>query len=331
MDSHLPQMVEILSDILLNSVFDNREIERERPVILQEISMVEDSPDEYVHLLSGRDFWGDHPLGRSILGTPENLHQFDAEAVKRFFSHIYQPDRIIISAAGNLEHDHFIRLAAKGFEEIAPRNGLPERWAPKVNARLEIHDRALEQVHICLMTRGLAITDPRRYVFALINTLIGGNMSSRLFQEIREKRGLAYAVYSFTSSFVDTGMFGIYAGVSPETLKETLELILAALEMIKREPVDNLELEKAKEYTKGSLLLALESNENQMVRLAQNDMHFDRYTPVSEVLEKIDRVTPDEILALARDLFQHRHLAVTLLGPVRDPQALEGLLASSTD
>jgi len=328
MDTHLAQMVDILSDILLNSVFDSREIDRERPVILQEIGMVEDSPDEYVHLLSGRNFWGDHPLGRSILGTPENLQRFDATTVKRFFSQIYQPDRMIISAAGNLEHDPFVELASKGFEQInpGPGSGIAKRVSPEVNARLDIHSRELEQVHICLMTKGLSITDPRRYVLSLINTMLGGNMSSRLFQEIREQRGLAYAVYSFISSFVDAGMFGIYAGVSADNTEETIALILKELGKIKERPVETSELQKAKEYTKGSLLLALESNDNQMVRLAQNEIHFDRYTPMAEVLEKIDKVTPEEILELSADLFQSDHLAMTILGPVKDRKALENIL-----
>ena len=326
MDIHLSQMVDILSDILLNSVFDNREIDRERPVILQEIGMVEDSPDEYVHVLSGYNFWGDHPLGRSILGTPENLQRFDANTVKRFFSHIYQPDRLIISAAGNVEHDPFIELASKGFEHIKPGDGIPKRVRPSGNARSDIHNRELEQVHICLMTQGLSITDPRRYVFSLITTILGGNMSSRLFQEIREQRGLAYAVYSFVSSFVDAGMFGIYAGVSPYNTEETITLIVKELGKLKQHPVNTSELQKAKEYTKGNLLLALESNENQMVRLAQNEIHFQRFTPIADVLEKIDNVTPEEILELSADLFQPEGLAMTLLGPVKDRNSLENIL-----
>ena len=326
MDTHLAQMVDILSDILLNSVFDGREIDRERPVILQEIGMVEDSPDEYVHVLSGSNFWGDHPLGRSILGTRENVLRFNADSVKRFFSRFYQPDRIVISAAGNLDHDHFIKLAAKEFENIPPGKGLPRRVTPTGHARVEIHSRDIEQAHLCLMTTGLSITDPRRYVLSLMNTLLGGNMSSRLFQEIRERRGLAYAVYSFISSFVDTGMFGIYAGVAPENVDETIEPILKELRRLKSTPVGAAELRDAKEYTKGSLLLASESNENQMVRLAQNEIHFGRFTPIDEILDRIDQVTAEDILELATSLFQSGQLALTILGPVKNRKALgEGL------
>ncbi len=318
MDTHLPQMVDILSDILMNSEFDSLELERERPVILQEIGMVEDNPDEYVHVLSGQNFWGDHPLGRSILGTRENIRNFDADTVKRFFSHFYQPDRIVISAAGNLEHDRFIRLAAKEFENIVPGNGFPDRVMPQECSTIDVHPRDIEQVHICLMTRGLPITHPRRYAFSLMNTILGGNMSSRLFQEIRERRGLAYAVYSFVTSYVDTGMFGVYAGVSPDKVNDTIDPILEELRRIKSTPISREELQEAKEYTKGSLLLTSESNENQMVRLAQNEIHYGRYKPMAEILDNIDQVTPDDILDLASDLFQSGNLGMTVLGPVDD-------------
>ena len=178
--------------------------------------MVEDSPDEYVHLLSGRNFWGDHALGRSILGKPENIADFDSDAMKTFFQQLYQPDHIVVSVAGNIEHAHLIDLVGPAFNSIRPGNGLPERNAPEARSMVDLNYRELEQVHICLGTMGLAISDPRRYAFSLLNTILGGNMSSRLFQEIREKRGLAYAVYSFISSHVDTGMCGVYIGVDPK-------------------------------------------------------------------------------------------------------------------
>ena len=327
MDTHVPQMVDILSDILLNSVFDGGEIDRERPVILQEIGMVEDSPDEYVHVLSGRNYWGDHPLGRSILGTRDNVLGFDDAAVKGFFTRFYQPDSIIIAAAGNLEHDRFIRWAASEFDRIEPGSHLSPRVRPSKHGRIEVHERELEQVHVCLMTRGLSITDPRRYAFSLMNTLLGGNMSSRLFQEIRERRGLAYSVYSFASSFEDSGMFGIYAGVAPDKVTDTIRPILKELVRLRTEPVDPAELQDAKEYTKGGLLLATESNENQMVRLAQNEIHFGRYTPMKEILERIDKITPEDLIRLAEDLFEPGQLAMTILGPVKNRETFADVLA----
>ncbi len=326
MDTHTETMVDILSDIFLNSVFDPREIERERPVILQEIGMIEDSPDEYVHVLSGRNFWGDNALGRSILGIPENISRFDSDTMKIFFQRLYQPDRIVISAAGNIDHAHLVDLVGTAFKSIPPGDGFPDRLTPEGHSVVDLNYRKLEQVHICLGTNGLAINDPRRYAFSLLNTILGGNMSSRLFQEIREKRGLAYSVYSFISSHVDTGMFGVYLGVDPKRARETTHLIIKEMNKLKTESVDSSELSGAIEYTKGSLLLASESTDNQMVRTAQNEIHFGRDIPLQEVLHKVESVASDEILELAANLFQRSQMVLTMLGPVKKKKIFEDVL-----
>ena len=318
LDSHMETMVEILSDIFINSVFAPGEIDKERPVILQEIGMVEDSPDEYVHLLSGQNFWGEHPLGRSILGTPENIIRFDAGMITDFFRQLYQPDRIIISAAGNLEHNHLVDLIKPAFEAIPSGKDFPRRQTPADRSAVDFNHRDLEQMHICLGARGLAISDPRRYAFSLLNTIVGGNMSSRLFQEIRERRGLAYSVYSFISSHVDAGMFGFYMGVDSKRAREAILLVLAEIAKLKTKKVEPAELKGAIEYTKGSLMLASESSDNHMVRNAQNEMHFGRDIVLAEIIEKIEAVTADEILELADELIDPDKMTYTLLGPVDD-------------
>ena len=325
-DTHLETMVDILSDIFLNSVFDEKEVENERAVILQEIAMVEDSPDEYIHVLSGSNFWGDNSLGRSVLGTRENIAGFNADALKGFFHKFYQPERIVISAAGNLEHNRLFDLIGPVFESIRPGNGFPERITPQGNSKVNLHQRQLEQVHICLGTKGMSITDPRRYAYSLMNTILGGNMSSRLFQEIREKRGLAYSVYSFISSYVDTGIFGAYAGLNPKNARRATELILKEISRLKQTRVDPNELQDAKEHTKGSLMLASESNDNQMVRLAQNETHFGRFIPLEEIANNIESVTQDNILHLAESILQQRQFALTLLGPVTDEKVYDEIL-----
>jgi len=326
-DTQTEAMVNILSDIFLNSVFDQSEIEKERPVILQEIGMVEDSPDEYVHVLCGNNFWGDHPLGRSILGLPDNIFSFNTEKIKAFFNRFYQPERMVISLAGNVDHHRIVDLIGPAFESIHPGNGFPERVTPEAHCAVDLNQRELEQVHICLGTKGLPITDPNRYAFSLLNTILGGNMSSRLFQEVREKRGLAYSVYSFVSSHVDAGMFGVYLAVEPKRVLETTELVLNEIRRLNSEPVDAAELEGAIEYTKGSLLLATESSDNQMVRAAQNEIHFGGEIPLQEIIDKIDAVRADEIRTIAADLFNSKQTVLTLLGPVDDDQkAFEDLL-----
>ena len=316
MDSRLESMVDILADIFLNSVFDPEEIERERPVILQEIGMSEDSPEDYLQTLAGKAVWGDTPLGRSILGTRENVSAFTSSDVKRFFKRLYQPDRILISAAGNLDHRQIVDLVRGGFEKIKPGNGFPERTAPSIRATTGVFHRELEQEHFCINTPGISITDKRRFAFSILNTILGGNMSSRLFQDIREQRGLAYSVYSFASSFMDRGLFGVYAGVSPENTELTIELVLKQLDNLKKTPVGSTELADSKEFIKGNLLLAAESNDNQMVRLAQNEINFGRSIPVSEVLAQIEAVSAGDIQELADRLFDNRQFSLTMLGPL---------------
>jgi predicted Zn-dependent peptidase len=327
LDSQVETMVEILSDIFLNSTFDPREVERERPVILQEIGMVEDSPDEFIHYLSGHHFWGEHPLGRSILGTRETIAGFGAETIRRFFQRLYQPERIVIAAAGHLEHHRLEDLVGPAFETVSTGNGFPERTLPTTGGRVDLHPRDLEQVHICLGTTGLSVADPRRYAFSLLNTLLGGNMSSRLFQEVREKRGLAYAVYSFIAAHVDAGMFGVYLAVSPGQALEAVEVVAAELARLTREPVDTAELKGAVEYTKGSLLLASESADTQMVRAAQNEIYFGADIPLATVIDRIESASPEEILQLAQALFHGERMVLTLLGPVDTPkEAFEACL-----
>jgi predicted Zn-dependent peptidase len=332
MGNHLETMSEILTDIFLNSLFDEAEIEKERPVIFQEIGMLEDTPDEYVHQLASRSFWEDDPLGRSILGTRDNIQQFDSKTIRGFFERLYQPDRIVLTAVGNIDHEHLVDLARPAFEAIPSGKAIADRSVPhghsKAGQKIYRHPKDIEQVHICLNARGLSTTDPRRYVASLMNTILGGNMSSRLFQQIREQRGLAYSVYSYFSSFVDTGMSGAYAGVDPVNAYETVEIILSTLQSFKDSPVTADELLHAKEFSKGNLLMASESNENQMARLAQGEFHFGRYAPLQEILDGIDRVTPADIQKLADEIFQKSQMTLTLHGPVPESLQFEQLMAA---
>jgi predicted Zn-dependent peptidase len=325
-DAHLEIMVDILSDIFLNSIFDDKEIEKERPVIFQEINMVEDNPEEYVHILSGNTYWGNNPLGRSILGTRENVVRFTAARIKNFFHRFYQPGHIVISAAGNISHQHLVDLVQPAFESVMPGNGLPRRRTPRCHPQVNIHYRDLEQVHICLGTKGISITDPRRYAFSLLNTILGGNMSSRLFQKIREGRGLAYAVYSYISSFVDTGIFGTYVAVQPNHVLEATKLILKEMDELKKSRVDKTELKDAIDYTKGNLLLASESIDSQMVRLAQNEINFGHHIPLQTVMDHIESVTDEDIIHLAESLIQRSRIGLTTLGAFTDKEAFIDLL-----
>lgn len=322
MDTHLPVMVDILSDMFLNSCLDSEEIENERPVILQEIGMLEDCPEDFAHHLLEKYAWGEHPLGRSILGTPKNIQSVRSEDLQVFFRKYYCPSRVIISLAGNLEHGSVVDLLAPAFEMLAPGSGRSERRTPRIQKGVRVTARPIEQVHLCLGAPGLPITHEDRFSASLLTTILGGNMSSRLFQEIREKRGLAYSVYAFSSGHMDTGMLGIYAGVAPGTVETSATLIHRELKKICDEPVSTEELEGARAYTKGNILLSMENTENLMVKQAQNEIHFGRYIPVEETLAKVDGVTREDILNLSRLSFGENHLFVSVLGPSDNAAAL---------
>ncbi|MDP4857591.1 MAG: insulinase family protein, partial [Desulfobacterales bacterium] len=326
MDTHFDTMVDILTDIFLNSEFAEEEVVKERPVIFQEIGMVEDNPEEYVHVLSGRAFWGDNPLGRSILGTRENLLAFTSEIIKAFFNRFYQPSHIVVAVAGNVSHERIVELVGPAFSAVKTGSGFPGRETPADYPQVKLHQRDLEQVHVCLGTRGISITDPKRYAFSLLNTIFGGNMSSRLFQKIREHRGLAYSVYSFISSYEDTGMFGAYVGVQPDKVRETVGLIMEEMRTLKKHPVDDAELKDAKNYTKGNLLLASESVDNQMVRLAQNEINFGRSVPLQEIIDQVEAITAADIGDLAVELFREDRLALTALGPLNGNESFADFL-----
>ncbi|MBW1989720.1 MAG: insulinase family protein [Deltaproteobacteria bacterium] len=327
LDTHIEGLVDLLSDLFLSSVFDPGEVERERSVILQEAGMMEDAPEDFLHLLTGRAFFGDHPLGRSILGPQENIRRFTSKFLKARQKRWYHPERIVVAAAGNLDHEAFTGLLSSAFRRINPGEPPSPRKKPEDhNHRIRVHHRDLEQVHLGLAAPGIPGTDPRRYAWSVLNVILGGNMSSRLFQEIREKRGLAYSVYSFAPSFFDSGMLGVYAAVHPDCLEETLEVVQTQLSRLKKETLTDEELSGAKEYLKGSVYLSAESTDSQMLRLAQNEVYFGRYIPLAEAAGRIEEVTASQVRDLAEELLQTPSLALALVGPVDESRDFSALL-----
>jgi predicted Zn-dependent peptidase len=316
LDAHLPLVVDILGDIFLNSVFDSGEVERERQVILQEITMVEDTPDEYVHVLFHEKFWEPNPLSRSILGDAETVQSFTREISLDYMHRSYQPERIILSAAGSVDHNLLLKLVEPLFRDFSRPSQPMKRTPPPLNPRLALYPKDLEQVHLCLGTRGTSLVEQDRYACGILNVILGGNMSSRLFQEVRERRGLAYSIYSFLNSHSDAGMLGIYAGVRPDTLEETLELIRKELRRLKQEPISDTSLREAKEHIKGGMYLSAESSDSRMSRLAKNEIQFGRFVPYEEIEAGLDTVTSEQVMALARTIFQPGSMAIVLLGPV---------------
>jgi len=323
LDENLPLAIDLLTDIFLHSSFDPEEIERERSVILQEISQAEDTPDDYVHDLFSVDFFKDHPIARPICGRLATVNSFQRADIVDFFKTRYRPRRVIVAAAGNLRHDQLV-------EEMAARLGMVGDGGEPVAAILEgerkpamasgvyPHSKDLEQVHLCLGMAGVAQGDARRYPAYVLNTLLGGGMSSRLFQEIREKRGKAYSVYSFSSSYKDVGYLGVYAGTSVESAEEVVELVMKELRKLAAGEITDQELTRTRGQLVGGMMLGLESTDSWMSHIARNEIYFGKAVSTEDICQRIRAVTRDEVIHLADSLFHPEEMTLTLLGDFKD-------------
>jgi predicted Zn-dependent peptidase len=302
---HLAIALDVLGDVFTGSTFPDEEIERERGVIAQEILQAEDTPEEHVHDLFSLAFWPGHALARPIAGTVDSVRRFHRQDFLGFLGARYRADRVVVVGAGALDHD---RLVAGVERHLARSPGARRRRHGKRRGRTGrwVTEKDLEQTHVCLGVPGLPYGDAARYAVYLLNLALGGGMGARLFQEVREKRGLAYSVYSFHSAFRDTGCFGIYVGTSPKSVDEVVEVCRGITDEVCRQGLATEELARVKTQLKGGLLLGLETSDSRMTRLARSLLHFGRDVPVEEVCAGVDRVTNDEIVAVARRLLPAR-------------------------
>src|SRR2546429_8155389 len=315
LDDHLPIAMYVLSDLVLNPVFDVQDITRERGVILEEIKMDEDSPDYLVHEIFTQNFWKDHPLGKPILGTKETVKKFEQPVVLDFYQERFAPGNLIISAAGNLRHQEFFDVASKYFAHMKPVKNGSLVSKPQIVPRIIMRNKkSLEQVQICVGVPCHPIAHERRHASYILNTLLGGGMSSRLFQNIRERQGLAYAIYSDLNPYRDTGCLSVYAGTSRESAGKVVQSIVSEFKKLKTATVPDDELRRSKDQLKGSLMLSLESSTSRMSNLARQEMYFDRFFSLDELIEKIESVTAEELQGLANEFFQTDSIAVTVLG-----------------
>jgi predicted Zn-dependent peptidase len=314
LDEHLPLAVDLLSDIVLRPAFAADEIEREKKVILEEIKMVEDTPDDLVHEVFTQYFWEGHPLGRPILGSKETVEALTRQALRGYFDDAYVGSNIIVSAAGNIEHTKVRDLIQQAFGSVKrdgePLNGTPPRVVPQVITRM----KEIEQSHVCLGTTSYPQRHDDRYVSYILNTVLGGSMSSRLFQNIREKRGLAYSVFSGMSAYRDAGNLTIYAGCANDAVEEVVDLCVVELKALTRTPVPDSELRRAKDHLKGSLMLSLENTASRMSHLARQEIYFDRHFGLDETLAGVEKVTGEDVQRVATELFGEGQLAATVVG-----------------
>ena len=316
LDEHLPRAVDILADVVLHPALDADDIEREKKVILEEIKMVEDTPDDLVHELFTESFWEGHPLGRPILGTPDSVERLTGDVLRRYFERVYVPGNFVISAAGSLEHARVRELVEAAFGRGGTTGDPVDDRRPEATAAFRIRNKDLEQSHICLGTSAHAQCDDDRYVGYVLNTLLGGSMSSRLFQNVRERRGLAYSIFSGLSAYRDTGLLTIYAGCATDTVGEVIDLIVEELRHVKRSAVPEAELRRAKDHLKGSLMLGLENTASRMSQLGRQEIYFDRHFGLDETLAGIERVSVADLQRVAAALFSDGALAGTVLGPL---------------
>ena len=332
----IPLAVDLLSDIFLNSKFDKQELEKERAVILQEIKMVEDTPDDLIHDIFARTFWKGHPLGMPVLGNLQTINSIKRDDVVSYYRGSYLPHAVIITAAGNIKHKRLLKLL-KPFEKmpisqsqiqnpkLVPRIKCGAGSAsfkqgseiPKPYPGITLKQSNLKQVHLCLGTPSPNQTHPDRYKIYLLNTLLGGGMGSRLFQEIREKRGLAYSVYSYLNLCLDVGSLVVYAGTAPDTFGKVVELILKELSAFSKKEAAKEELKSAKEQLKGSMLLGLETSESRMTKLARDEIYFKRTITLKEIIGGIDKVTPKDIRKLAKDIFNPGKITLAAIGRIK--------------
>src|SRR5262249_46944490 len=276
LDEHLPLAIDILSDIVMNPAFTPEDIEREKKVVVEEIKMVEDTPDALVHELFTQGFWHDHPLGRPILGTRETVESFTSDLLRRYFHNAYTARNLIVSAVGNLEHAQVRQLVDKAFAPVPTEGETVTEQAPVVDPHILIRSKELEQSHLCVGASSYPQNHDDRYSSYVLNTLLRGSMSWRLFQNVREKRGLAYAVFSGLSAYRDAGSFTIYAGCSNEAVGEVIDLVIEELRGVKQAAVPPAELQRAKDHLKGSLMLSLENTASRMSHVARQEIYFDR-------------------------------------------------------
>jgi predicted Zn-dependent peptidase len=323
LDEHLPLAVELLADIVMHPAFAEDEIGREKKVILEEIKMVEDTPDDLVHELFTQHFWEGHPLGRPILGSKETVEGLTEPSLKEYFRGAYVAPNMIVSAAGNLDHAHVRELISTAFRSLPAKGEVFSGRPPTVKPAVHTRTKDLEQSHICLGTNSYPQSHEDRYVSYILNSVLGGSMSSRLFQNVREKRGLAYSVFSGLSAYRDAGNITIYAGCASDAVEEVIDLCVEELRGLKRTPVPVAELTRAKDHLKGSLMLSLENTASRMSHLARQEIYFERHFGLDETLAGVQRVTSDDIQRVASDLFANGSLAAMVLGP-REPSLTPG-------
>jgi len=314
LDRHVDVAVDVLSDIFLNSKIAAEEIDLERKVVLEEISMYEDTPDELIHDFFAETILHGHPLSRNTLGTVETVNSFTRNDIIKFQNRYYHPDNILISIAGNFDPSKAIKEIEKKFKHLSGKRAKDEERLHKIIPSIKYKTKKTEQVHFCVGTKGVSQLDENRYTFAILDNILGGCLSSRLFQEVREKRGLAYSIFSYNSSFKNIGIFCVYAGVSKKNMKEVLDITLKEFKNVKKDGITEEELSRGKEFIKGSLVLSLENTSSRMSYNSKSELYYNRVITIDEIFNEINRVAVDDVAQAANHYLNEKYLNLAVIG-----------------
>ena len=325
-DEHLPVAIDILSDILLGSKFDPVEMEKERKVILEEIKGVEDTPDDYIHELFTNTVWAGNSLGRPILGTRDTIKALKHNDIVSYIEDYYSPKEIVISVAGNFEHARLIELLNASFGKLSRGGVSKKEVTPAFTRAVAVKKKQLEQVQICVGCKGMHYMHEDRFVLSALNTVLGNSMSSRLFQEVREQNALAYSIYSYVTSYRDTGLLTVYAGADPSNALEVVRLVTHEFKKITDEGITHAEETRVRNQIKGSLVLSLESSNSHMSRLARQEIYFGKYLSMDDIIRGVEKVTAEQVQNLAQRLFTRENISLTILGPLNKADVPDGVL-----
>jgi len=317
LDEYFDKGIELLSDIFLHSAFPENDVEKEKGIVKEEIKMVEDTPDDYIHDLFNATIWGNEGIGQPVLGRRETVKSFKREDIVGHIKRYYGTKDTVISCAGNFDGDKLLKALNHSFGSLR-RGSEPEKYpAPLFNGKVSIHGKDLSEVHLCVGVEGMPVASSDRYVLFLLNTILGAGISSRLFQEIREKRGMAYSIYSYVASYLDTGVWAVYAGTGKKKITQVIELIIKEMKEL-ADNVTDAELQRAKAQLKGNLMLGLESTNSRMQNIARQEIYYGRYYSPSEILKEVDAVDLRHVKDLSKRLMSRNEFALTVLGPVNE-------------
>ncbi|MFC1477921.1 M16 family metallopeptidase [Candidatus Margulisiibacteriota bacterium] len=328
LDSHLNIAIDLLSDIFLNPCYTPHDITTEKTVVQEEIKLYEDTPDELIHDLLVKDIYKDHPLGSSVLGSRKTIAAMSREQILDYRQRLYKPENTIVSLAGNFDPEQAVQLIKQAFSDMNGKHKAAQITQPLFNSQVQVYHKRSSQNHLCWGCPGVSYNDDRRYQMSVLNNILGGTMSSRLFQEVREKRGLAYSIYSYPILYADSGLMGIYAGTTASTTEEVVRIILHEIDKLKNAPVNSDELSKGKENLKGNMVLSLESSSSRMNWNTKSYLYYGRVVSLDETFEKINAVTAAQIQALTCELLSNNEQSLTIIGQVgkKEQQELEQLL-----